>query len=125
MTREELDLITEMRADIKALQEEVAKLKKRQPAKRFEKPTLEELSEEFFRKGSNTCRDDAEAFYNHYESKGWVVGRTKMKSWKAAVANWMRGKKEKQKAIPGNQRSYTESTTIHQRVTDTSWADGL
>ena len=30
----------------------------------------------------------ATKFFNHYEMKGWVVGRTKMKDWKAAVRYW-------------------------------------
>lgn len=30
----------------------------------------------------------AEAFFNHYEANGWMVGRNKMKNWKAAVAQW-------------------------------------
>jgi hypothetical protein len=36
---------------------------------------------------------DAERFVDFYESKGWVVGRAKMKDWKAAVRNWSRDKK--------------------------------
>ena len=30
----------------------------------------------------------ATKFFNHYEMKGWMVGRTKMKDWKAAVRYW-------------------------------------
>ena len=33
---------------------------------------------------------DAQAFCDYYESKGWVVGRTPMKSWQAAVRTWER-----------------------------------
>jgi hypothetical protein len=55
--------------------------------KRFVKPTLEELSE--------YCRNEAisvnpEAFLDHYESNGWMVGTHKMKDWKATVRNWQR-----------------------------------
>ena len=25
---------------------------------------------------------------NHYESKGWIVGKAPMKDWKAAVRTW-------------------------------------
>ena len=28
-------------------------------------------------------------FVSFYESKGWMVGRNKMKSWKAAAAGWL------------------------------------
>ncbi len=31
---------------------------------------------------------DPEKFINSYEQKGWMIGRTQMKDWKAAVRNW-------------------------------------
>ena len=31
---------------------------------------------------------DAENFLDFYESKGWMVGKNKMKDWKAAVRTW-------------------------------------
>lgn len=31
---------------------------------------------------------DADRFWNYYESNGWMVGRNKMKDWKAAARNW-------------------------------------
>lgn len=27
-------------------------------------------------------------FFNHYESNGWLVGKNKMKNWKAAIVSW-------------------------------------
>ena len=30
------------------------------------------------------------AFHDHYESVGWVVGKKKMKDWKAAARGWAR-----------------------------------
>lgn len=33
---------------------------------------------------------DAERFVDFYSSKGWMVGKNKMKDWKAAVRNWAR-----------------------------------
>jgi len=27
--------------------------------------------------------------FNFYESKGWLVGKAKMKNWKAAASNWI------------------------------------
>lgn len=57
----------------------------RQIAKRFVSPSLEEIRAYVSEKGYNIS---AEAFYNHYEANGWMVGRNKMKSWKAAVAQW-------------------------------------
>ena len=31
---------------------------------------------------------DAQRFIDFYESKGWVIGKAKMKSWKACVRTW-------------------------------------
>lgn len=54
-------------------------------AKRFSAPTLEDVRAYVSEKGYNMS---AEAFFNHYEANGWMVGRNKMKNWKAAVAQW-------------------------------------
>lgn len=53
--------------------------------KRFAPPTMENVS--------GYCREmgyciDAERFVDFYESKGWMVGKNKMKDWKAAVRTW-------------------------------------
>lgn len=39
---------------------------------------------------------DAERFINFYESKGWMVGRNKMKNWKSSVRVWERDLNGKQ-----------------------------
>jgi hypothetical protein len=31
---------------------------------------------------------DAEYFIDYYETRGWIVGKNKMKDWKAAIRNW-------------------------------------
>ena len=36
---------------------------------------------------------DAETFYFHYESQGWMIGKNKMKSWTATIQNWNRKNK--------------------------------
>ena len=52
---------------------------------RFIKPTLEEVKEYCLERKNNV---DAERFINFYESKGWYVGKNKMKDWKACVRTW-------------------------------------
>ena len=52
---------------------------------KFKKPTVEQI-EDYCNERSNTV--NANKFYDFYESKGWVVGKSKMKDWKAAVRNW-------------------------------------
>jgi len=42
---------------------------------------------------------EAEKFFDYYDSNGWKVGRHSMKDWKAAARNWCRRIKEKQPSI--------------------------
>lgn len=55
--------------------------------RRFQKPTVEEVAT-YCRQRQN--RVDANRFCNFYESKGWMVGKSKMVDWKAAVRTWER-----------------------------------
>ena len=55
------------------------------PTKRFKKPTLEAMKAYCEERGNVI---NADKFYDYYESNGWIVGRTKMKDWKAAVRRW-------------------------------------
>jgi len=52
---------------------------------RFQKPTIEQLKEYMREQGMN---DIAENWLNHYEANGWMVGKNKMKDWKASVRTW-------------------------------------
>lgn len=56
---------------------------------RFVKPTVEELQTYIDEKGYNL---DAEYFYDYYERNGWMVGKNKMKDWKAAIRTWNKNK---------------------------------
>ena len=33
---------------------------------------------------------DADFFIDYYESRGWMIGKNKMKSWKAAIRTWLK-----------------------------------
>lgn len=73
--------------------------------KRFSPPSMNDVIEFFKEKKSNS--QQAEMFFNHFESNGWKVGgKTKMKDWKAAARNWiMRSEQyELQKMSPAQQR---------------------
>ena len=68
--------------------------KEKTPTSRFIPPTVEEIQ--------NYCNErnnlvDANKFYDFYQSKGWMVGKNKMKDWKACVRTWEKdaGFKEK------------------------------
>ncbi len=63
----------------------------REPAKKFQKPTIEQIRAYCKEAGKDI---DAEAFFDFYEAKGWVVGRAPMKDWKAAVRNWAKNESQ-------------------------------
>lgn len=55
---------------------------------KFVPPTHQEV-EEYCREKEYT-NVDVERFIDFYSCKGWMVGKNKMKDWKAAVRNWAR-----------------------------------
>ncbi len=54
-------------------------------AKRFVPPKIEEVREYCQQRQNNV---DAEKWYNFYSSKGWMIGKNKMKDWQACVRTW-------------------------------------
>lgn len=81
--------IEEMKKQIAALTKRVALLEGKTKGDR---PTLEELKVYFKEKGQP---QEAEKFFDFYESKGWKVGKNPMKKWKSAANNWMRRSNER------------------------------
>lgn len=57
----------------------------------FKKPTLQEV-DAYMQEINKGSFDEASKFVDFYESKGWLVGKAKMKDWKAAVRNWTKNK---------------------------------
>ncbi len=74
----------------------------KEKATRFIPPTLEEIRD-YCQERKNMV--DAEKFYDFYQSKGWMVGKNKMKDWKAAVRTWER--EDKTSARTSNRESKT------------------
>ena len=60
--------------------------------KNFNPPTVEEVTVYCQERGNYV---DPESFVNYYESKGWMIGKNKMKDWKAAVRTWEANDKKK------------------------------
>lgn len=55
----------------------------------FHSPSIEEVKD-FFKNDV-----EAETFFNHFESNGWLVGgKAKMKNWQAAARNWIKRSQE-------------------------------
>ena len=63
-------------------------------AKRFYPPTLDEVKQYCEERKNNI---DPMTFIDFYSSKGWMIGKNRMKDWKAAVRTWERKRKEQSK----------------------------
>jgi hypothetical protein len=57
----------------------------------FKAPSLEELNAFCL---ENNLILSASDFLNYYDSNGWMVGKNKMKDWKATVRRWSKPKQE-------------------------------
>ena len=68
----------------------------------FVPPTVEEVRAYCQEKG---IKVDADRFVDFYASKGWVVGKSKMKDWKAAARNWGR---DQGKSPPKKQNAFNQ-----------------
>lgn len=97
----------------------------RPPAKRFAKPTAEEVQKYCAERGNHI---DAQAFVDFYEAKGWKVGNAPMKDWKAAVRTWEKRDAERKQAAtsrPNRQRDLCSSRTYSAAEFDSVGTDLL
>jgi len=69
---------------------------------RFIPPTSKQV-EQYAQEKNLTI--DPERFCDFYESKGWMVGKNKMKSWQAAARNWNKGKSNGQNGNAGRKNT--------------------
>ena len=64
---------------------------KRREKNIFIAPTHQEVLEYCIERNNNV---DVNKFIDFYESKGWMVGKNKMKDWKASIRTWEKDSKE-------------------------------
>ena len=62
----------------------------------FKKPTLDDINNYCSKRKNNI---DAETFFNFYESKDWLIGKNKMKDWKACIITWEKRDTNKPKSM--------------------------
>ena len=65
--------------------------------KKFIIPTFNDVLEYCMQ---NNLDVDGYKFINFYESKGWMVGKNKMKDWKAAIRTWVKPKQQTEGISP-------------------------
>lgn len=96
-----------------------------QPTTKFYPPRISEVKMYFAEKDAPS--EEAEKFFNHYESNGWLVGgKSKMKNWQAAARNWLLNTKKFNQAIviPSLSRNLTKSNNLN-ATTDKSYQEKL
>ena len=76
-------------------------IKESAKSSRFLPPTVEEV-QEYCRERINNVNQDT--FIDFYTAKGWMIGKTKMKDWKAAVRTW-------------EKNNYSDSSKPHLKTT--------
>lgn len=86
-------------------------LKKQKRASPFKPPSHVEVQMYCQEKGYNI---DAENFCDFYEAKGWMIGKNKMKDWKAAVRNWVK----RQGNSYGNQQQDSKAKRHFDKIAD-------
>jgi len=70
----------------------------------FAPPSLEEVNSFIQEKGYLVS---ANQFVDFYQSKGWMVGKSKMKDWKAGVRLWQNRNREENKQQPKPRKELT------------------
>lgn len=91
---------------------------------RFTPPTPEEIKAYCIERNN---RVDPVRFFDFYSSKGWMVGKNKMKDWKAAVRTWEKDSKGVSNAESSNNSGNGKpvSTTKSKSLTDLMLEAGL
>lgn len=83
--------------------------KENERARRFVPPSVDEVAAYCRERGNGI---DPDQFVNFYESKGWKVGNSPMKDWRAAVRTWEQRDKTGGKTVAAQkygQRDYDEA----------------
>ena len=71
-------------------------------SKRFSPPSVEEV-EAYCRERGNGV--NAQKFVDHYAACGWMIGKNRMKDWRAAVRTWEQRDKERLDGVEQSQGS--------------------
>lgn len=95
--------------DVEQRKEKKGNIKKKEykeKASAFIPPQLSEIDDYCKDRGNSV---DASRFYDWYTANGWMVGKNKMKDWKAAVRTWEKEEKSKKQNNPHeNTKQYSK-----------------
>ena len=91
--------VTQSHATDKEEEKDIEEEEEKNKTKRFKAPTVEEVAA-YCKERNNAI--DAQHFVDYYEARNWMLGKVKMKDWKAAVRTW-----EKKSSETTSNRKYT------------------
>lgn len=100
--------LDEIEARLDALEAKVPK------CKAFVVPRMEEVYGYFT--GNGGSRLMADDFFDFYASKGWVVGKTKMKEWERSASRWIRHNKPVSPLVPDRSPEDVRTQAMEQRA---------
>lgn len=80
---------------------------------RFKPPSLEDVKAYCNERKNNV---DPQTFIDFYESKGWYVGKNKMRDWKAAIRTWEKGNGRKRNAALQYQQTPISETDFNNLI---------
>ena len=92
--------------------------REKQTNRRFVKPTVEEVRAYILEKNYPI---DAEQFWNFYEAKGWMIGKSPMKNWKSCIATWLKNGRSNSSEEPFVSKLNNPKMDVYD--TETTWDD--
>lgn len=95
------------------IEKEIEKESDKDNRRRFTPPSVEEVRAYCQERKNNV---DPQTFVDFYESKGWLIGKTKMKDWKAAIRTW-----EKNRVDRGRGRQNPALKYQQTPISETDW----
>ncbi len=115
VSRHTPDKVPPIRIDKNRTEEKRINLKHRAV---FRPPTTQEVTDYTI---TRPIKIDADRFVDFYASKGWMVGKNKMKDWKAAVRNWEKGNAKNQHGFNSGTDRQSKSAAIREATFGDNW----
>lgn len=94
-----------------AIKDHEARLHKRSRTM-FKPPTVEEIDAYCIEKGINVL---PQTIWDFYESKGWMVGKNKMKNWRSAVSQAQYWENAPRRKLPAKSNPEAEAAALEKR----------
>lgn len=97
-------LVVQMDTQVRLGKDRLGKVNKKNSS-HFVPPTLEEVKAYCIERNNKV---DADRFIDFYSSKGWMVGKNKMKDWKACIRTWEKDSKDNGSAKPKTTNKFNQ-----------------